>query len=143
MCKWWMCFCDNSISYLCSKTCDVFLILFTYTYWNFLSIFGKYYPVHGIWPSLKLVQACKTIKNWFFSKKDVFLFIHLFIFLRKPSFNTFGASRRQFVHKITYFHKNSDSQSFDWSFLIINLMFLRKFYHSRMKYTILMIGPSF
>ena len=64
-------------------------------------------------------------------------------FLRKQSFNTFGASRGQFVHKITYFHKNSDSQSFDRSSFIIILRFLKKFYHTLMKYTILMIGPSF
>ena len=64
-------------------------------------------------------------------------------FLRKQSFNTFGASRGQFLHEITYFHKNSDSQSFDRSFFIIILRFLRKFYHTRMKYTILMIDPSF
>ena len=52
-------------------------------------------------------------------------------------------NRGQFVHKITYVHKNSDSQSFDLSFFIIILMFLRKFYHSRMNYTILLIGTSF
>ena len=64
-------------------------------------------------------------------------------FLRKQRFNIFGASRGQFVHKRTYFHKNSDSQSFDRSFFIIILRFLRKSYHTRMKYAILMIGPSF
>ena len=113
------------------------------TDWIFLSIFGKYYPVHGIWPSLKVVQACNTIKNWLFSKKAL-VFIYLFFFFwRKQSLNTFGASRRQFVHKITYFHKNSDSQSFDRSFFITILRVLRKFYHTRMKCTILTIDPSF
>ena len=46
--------------------CDVFLILLTYTDWNFPSIFGKYYSVDGIWPPLKLVQACKTITGFVF-----------------------------------------------------------------------------
>ena len=44
---------------------------------------------------------------------------------------------------ITYLHKHSDSQSFVRSFFIIILRFVRKFYHARMKCTILMIGPSF
>ena len=123
---------------------DVFLIPFTYTDWNLLSIFGKYYPVHGIWPSSKFVKACTTIKKLFFSKKACFLF-----FLRKQNINTFGASRGQFVHKIIYFHKNSDSQSFDrsysheiynindWSFFLA-----RKFTNFSKKNLLIYIKPS-
>ena len=112
-----------------------FPILITYTDWNFPSIFSKYYRVHRIWPSLKLVLAGKTKqklikrkKNWL--KKKNKASIHLGL-LRGSLYIKWPTSTQILIVEVLI-----------GPFFTI-LMFLRRFHHTRMKYTILIIGRSF